>query len=144
MEVAAVNSLLGSALIGIFLACALIGVVSGVTGGFIFRRLNRIWISGLAGGVAALALSVLATYSLVYSLSYFAGESAHANRELAANLPPPQISPRPIAAFDMDEKSVRALKAIGVGEPEISLCSKVGCNVTFFRSEPAIPSPQTK
>jgi hypothetical protein len=144
MEAEAVNSLLGGALIGVFLACSLIGVASGIAGGFLFRRSNRMWASGLAGGIAALVLSVVVTHSLTYSFSYFAEQSAHASRELAAKLPPPQI-PRPsIAAFDMNEKSARALRAAGVSEPEIDLCSKSGCDITFFRSEPAIPSSQTK
>jgi hypothetical protein len=143
MEVAAVNSLFVSVLIGICFACALFGVVGGTVGAHMYRRSNRIWISGLVAGVTALVLSALATWSLMYSWAYFAEKNVHANQALAATLPPPQMPRRSIAAFDMNEKSVSALKAIGVGDPEIGLCLKIGCDVTFFRHEPVFPSPQT-
>ena len=144
MEVAAVNSLLGSVWIAISLACALIGSVAGIVGAIMFHQSNRIWISGLVAGITTLVLSVLTTYSLMYSFSFFAEKNVRTNKELAAKLPPPQMRQRSIAAFDMDEKSVGALTAIGVGEPEIGLCLKIGCDITFFRVEPVIPSPKRK
>jgi hypothetical protein len=144
MEVAAVNSLLGSVLIVIAFACTLLGVIGGVVGAIVFRRSNRVWKSGLAGGIFVLVFSVLATHLLMYSFSYFAEKNVNANREMAATLPSPRVLSRSIASFPMDEKSLNALTAIGVGEPEIGLCLKIGCDITFLGSEPVISLPKTK